>query len=181
MTALHELRDDPFALLHALQQQVLGEESHGRLTGSESWPGIVMKVGEHDLVVPQVEVQELIDLPAYTRVPGAAPWLLGVANVRGELLPIIGLKGLISDSAASIDQTSRLVVLNDEGNPAGFVVDRVEGLRRFQAGEQNHEMVSNAPERLTPYLLGGFSNAERRWLVLSLRRLVRDPLFQTAA
>lgn len=178
MTQLQTLRDDPFALLYALQQQVLGEESHGTLAGSESWPGIVIKVAEHDLVVPQGEVQELIDLPDYTRVPGAAPWLLGVGNVRGELLPIIGLKALIADAAATIDQTSRVVVLNDGEIPAGFVVDRVEGLRRFQASEQNHEMLGDAPERLTPFLLGGFSNADRRWLVLSLRRLVRDPIFQ---
>lgn len=180
MTDLQNLRDQPFALLQALQQQVLGEDAHGSVVGADSWPGIIIKVAEHDLAVPQSEVQELIDLPAYTRVPGAAPWVLGVANVRGELLPIIGLKALISDAAPTIDQTSRVVVLNDGEIPAGFVVDRVEGLRRFQTGEQQHEMVGEAPERLTPFLLGGFSSGERRWLVLSLRRLVRDPIFQMA-
>lgn len=180
MMNLRELSGQPFELLQALQQQVLGEESQSVAAGGDSWPGITLKVAEHDLVVPQHEVQELIDLPAYSRVPGTAPWLLGVANVRGELLPIIGLNALISGTAPSIDQNSRVVVLNDGEIPAGFVVDRVEGLRRFQTGEQQHEMVGEAPERLTPFLLGGFVSGERSWLVLSLRRLVRDPSFQMA-
>lgn len=179
-TALRELRDQPFELLQALQQQVLGEEAQATATTGESWPGVVLKVAEHDLVVPQDEVQEVIELPAFTRVPGAAPWLLGIANVRGELLPIIGLKSLISDNASSIDQNSRVVVLKDAEIPAGFVVDRVEGLRRFQSADQQHEMVAQAAERLTPFLLGGFVTGERSWLVLSLRRLVRDPSFQMA-
>ncbi len=180
MTDLRALSQRPFELLQALQQQVLGEESQTVVAGSDSWPGIALKVAEHNLVVPQNEVQELIELPAFTRVPGAAPWLLGVANVRGELLPIVGLKALITDDLANIDQNSRVVVLKDGEIPAGFVVDRVEGLRRFQTTEQRHEMVSEAAERLTPFLLGGFVSGERSWLVLSLRRLVRDPSFQMA-
>ena len=177
---LRSLREQPFELLQALQQQVLGEEAQAAVAGSDSWPGVALKVAEHDLIVPQNEVQELIELPAYTRVPGAAPWLLGIANVRGELLPIIGLKALISDAAPSIDQNSRVVVLKDGEIPAGFVVDRVEGLRRFQTADQRHEMVADAAERLAPFLLGGFASGERSWLVLSLRRLVRDPSFQMA-
>lgn len=180
MMDLHSLRDQPFELLQAMQQQVLGEDAQVAVAGSDNWPGITMKVAEHDLVVPQNEVQELIQLPAYTRVPGAAPWVLGVANVRGELLPIIGLKSLITGAAPNISQNSRVVVLNDGEIPAGFVVDRVEGLRRFQTNEQHHEMIGTAPERLTPFLLGGFVSGERNWLVLSLRRLVRDPSFQMA-
>lgn len=181
MTDLRELKDKPFELLLALQQQVLGEEAQSTASGSESWPGICIRAAEHSLVVPQSEVQELIELPAYTRVPGAAPWLLGVANVRGELLPIVGLKALISSQPASIDQFTRVVILNDSEMPAGFVVDRVEGLRRFQTSEQHHEITSEAPERLAPFLLGGFVSGSKSWLALSLRRLVRDPSFQMTA
>lgn len=177
---LRQYRDQPFDLLVALQQQILGEEAQASAPGVESWPGIVIRVAEHDLVVPQTEVQELIDLPACTRIPGSAPWLLGVANVRGGLLPIVGLKALIGNQVASIDQYSRVVILNDGEIPAGFVVDRVEGLRRFQTGEQQHEITRDAPERLAPFLLGGFVAGERSWLALSLRRLVRDPSFQMA-
>ena len=38
------------------------------------------------------EVVEILPMPQVTPVPGAQPWLLGVANIRGNLLPIVDLK-----------------------------------------------------------------------------------------
>ncbi|MDX1496614.1 MAG: chemotaxis protein CheW [Salinisphaeraceae bacterium] len=178
---LQQYKDQPFVLLQALQQQVLGEKVQSSPVGTETWPGITAKVGDHDLVVAQREVQEIIDLPSYTRVPRSAPWLLGIANVRGELLPIISLKTLITDAPPSLDQSSRVLVLNDGKIPAGFVVDRVEGLRRFYTSEQQQDSLNEAPERLSSFLMGAFAKDDRRWWVLSLRRLVRDPSFQLAA
>ncbi|MGB1580207.1 MAG: chemotaxis protein CheW [Nevskiales bacterium] len=181
MMDLQQYKDQPFVLLQALQQQVLGEQAQNSPVGLETWPGITAKVADYDLVVAQREVQEIIDLPDFTRVPRSAPWLLGIANVRGELLPIISLKTLISDAAPSLDQSSRVMVLNDGQIPAGFVVDRVEGLRRFYTTEQQHDSLADAPERLSSFLMGAFAKDDRRWWVLSLRRLVRDPIFQLAA
>jgi twitching motility protein PilI len=41
------------------------------------------------------EVNEILTLPVLTPVPGTRSWLLGVANVRGNLVPVIDLRDFI--------------------------------------------------------------------------------------
>ena len=42
------------------------------------------------------EVSEILDPPDYTRVPGVKDWVVGIANVRGSLLPLMDLKGFVT-------------------------------------------------------------------------------------
>ena len=46
------------------------------------------------------QVREVLMLPdAVTRVPGAKRWLLGIANLRGQLLPLVDVKLLLGSGA----------------------------------------------------------------------------------
>jgi hypothetical protein len=56
------------------------------------WRGVGFRLGQRRLVSSFDEVMEILPLPAVTAVPGAQPWMLGVANVRGTLLPVVDLK-----------------------------------------------------------------------------------------
>ena len=47
-------------------------------------------------LVAREEAREVLGVPApLTRVPGAKSWILGLANVRGQLLPIIDLRAYL--------------------------------------------------------------------------------------
>ena len=50
-------------------------------------------MGHENFVADRDQVREVLMLPdAMTRVPGAKRWLLGIANLRGHLLPLMDLK-----------------------------------------------------------------------------------------
>jgi len=55
------------------------------------WQGLGFQIGGVRFVSPLGEVSEIMQLPRYTTLPGVKPWLLGVANVRGRLIPIIDM------------------------------------------------------------------------------------------
>ena len=119
--------------------------------------------------------------PEYTRVPGAKPWLLGIANVRGDLLPLIDLRRLLGNDSTPISRTTRVLVYNADQTPAGFLVDEVAGFRRFNPPDQRHELVPDEGDALNPYLIGAFVRDGQLWLAMSLSKLVTSPAFQNAA
>ena len=180
MSELRSLRDRPMELLQALERRFSAMASHV-VASSNSWAGVSIRLGNERFLVPQSEVREVVELPAYTRVPGSKPWLMGVANIRGELIPVINIKGMLLDGTTALDINSRVVVLKHAQYPAGFLVDRVEGLRRFDGSQKTATYGADLPAACSVFVQGGYGEGENVLPVLSLHKLVEDPIFQMAA
>jgi purine-binding chemotaxis protein CheW len=73
------------------------------------------------------DVSEVIRVPSLARVPQGPAALLGIANLRGSVLPIAGLRELLGKRSAPELPTARAIVL-DVGAPVGLVVDSVATL-----------------------------------------------------
>ena len=56
-----------------------------------NWDGVVFRLGDYFLTCRIDQVDEIIAFPPYTQIPGAKDWLLGIANVRGNLAPVSDL------------------------------------------------------------------------------------------
>ncbi|WP_037488369.1 chemotaxis protein CheW [Sphingomonas phyllosphaerae] len=74
--------------------------------------------------VPLAEVKEIIRVPDVVRMPLSPPALLGLANLRGTVLPVLDLRRLFNLPEVEVDDASRVVVL-DQGQPVGLMVDRM--------------------------------------------------------
>jgi len=62
------------------------------------WEGVVFVLGEERFIASVSEIRELLTLPeSITRVPGTRPWMMGVANIRGDLLPIVDLQRYLEE------------------------------------------------------------------------------------
>ena len=76
--------------------------------------------------LPANQVAEVIRLPAVARVPQAPKGLLGLANLRGSVLPVASVRGLVG-ADESAEATTRAIVL-DGAAPVALAVDVVEAL-----------------------------------------------------
>jgi purine-binding chemotaxis protein CheW len=74
--------------------------------------------------VPLGQVKEIIRVPDVVRMPLSPPALMGLANLRGTVLPVLDLRNLFGLPQVTADDASRVVVL-DHGHPVGLMVDRV--------------------------------------------------------
>ncbi|GAC1631786.1 MAG: chemotaxis protein CheW [Nevskia sp.] len=174
------LRERPFDLLLMLEQRLRHARQDLTADESTSWTGLGFRLHGLWFAAPREDVREVSVMPKLTRIPGAKPWLLGVANVRGNLLPVTDLAQLLGMPRPAVTRNQRVLVLNSEGLPAGFLVDEVAGYRQFAPGDQRHELaVGTGP--LQAYLLGAFQRDGRDWLALSLRKLARSESFAHAA
>lgn len=88
---------------------------------------VIFVCGSEVFGVDMAPVQEIIRVPEVVRVPLGPETLLGLANLRGKVLPIISLRHLFGFEARDNDDASRALVI-DLGQPLGFVVDRVSSV-----------------------------------------------------
>src|SRR6201997_3176058 len=92
---LKSLRDRPLELLAELERR--GPSGTAQLSqegpAGKEWVGVAMRMAGDLYLVAREETREVLGVPSgTTRVPGAKPWIRGLANVRGQLLPIIDLR-----------------------------------------------------------------------------------------
>lgn len=91
---------------------------------SETRQFVTFISGGEVFAVDMAPVQEIIRMPDVVRVPLAPASLHGLANLRGQVLPIISLRRLFGFAEQAPDDATRAVII-DVGQPLGFVVDRV--------------------------------------------------------
>lgn len=175
---LRALRQSPFDLLLTLDQRLRAARLDVAVGSSQAWQGLAFRLGTRWMVSPKDDVREVIPPPRVTRVPNGRPWLMGVGNVRGSLLTLVDL-GKLFGGASSPSRGSRVLVLNSDRVPVGFLVDEVAGYRQFEPGDQSRPHVElNDPS--APFLLGGFAREGRAWRVLSLHRLAQSEVLRRA-
>src|ERR1700740_3038596 len=129
---LKSLRDRPFELLAALQRR--GPTDAAQLTrggaAGREWVGVALRMAGDLYLVAREETREVLGVPASTtRVPGAKPWIKGLAHVRGQLLPIIDLRQFLGSGITPITRNTRVVVVHHREIPAGLLVGEVLGFR----------------------------------------------------
>jgi purine-binding chemotaxis protein CheW len=87
-------------------------------------------VGNEEFAVPILSIQEIIKPIEWTRVPFTPDFVLGVFNLRGNVLPLIDLRKKFNAQIAEFDDDVRFIVIKVGDELAGFVIDRLtEALR----------------------------------------------------
>jgi len=69
-------------------------------------------------------VQEIIRVPEIVKVPKSSSSLMGLANLRGKVLPVVNLRKVFGLTDKSLDEANRVIVV-DLGQILGFLVDNV--------------------------------------------------------
>jgi twitching motility protein PilI len=180
---LRSLRDRPFELLAELERRGRAITASGGPEDAQvgEWVGVALKMAGELYLVAREEAREVLGVPApVTRVPGAKSWILGLVNVRGQLLPIIDLRAYLGAGPTPASRTARVIVVNHRDIPAGLLVDEVLGFRRFA----DKEFLTEVPTTIVNcarYIAGSFRRGSEQWPVLALRSLVEDQAFLEAS
>lgn len=127
-----------FDLLQRQTQDQAAQSPHGndrRRASDRASRWLRMRCDDQHYALELLKVQEVV-LPA-TLLPlrGAARHMLGVMNLRGQVVPVLDL-GLYLDRAAIVDDTlTRIVVLEEQGEILGLRVSAVEDVTTLTDGQ----------------------------------------------
>lgn len=175
----------PFEILADYERRSLAHSSSGTSGQAAAavnlWRGVGFRVGDRNLVSSLTEVNEILSIPDVTRVPGARPWMLGVASVRGNLIPLIDLKGLLLGEATSPSDSTRVLLVRQPGGSVGLLVDEVVGQRNFTPEQRSGAPAPDADDKFSRYIVEHYALGEARWERFSMAALVRASEFAQAA
>jgi twitching motility protein PilI len=145
------------------------------------WRAVAYRMGKYLLASSFDQVIEITSSPPMTNVPRSEPWLLGVANSRGNLLPIVDFKLFIFGERTLMHDGQRMLVIQQPGGMVAVVVDELFGQRFFN----DSQLISQAGEftegRLGHFVSKAYSAFGKTWGVFDMDLLTRTPEFRQAA
>jgi len=142
----------------------------GKAGGGGDWTGVAFSIGGTHLACSIDRVREFLPPPPITRVPGTKRWILGLANVRGELVTIVDLACYLDGIRSPITMRSRLLSASLRGRPVGLLVDEAFGQMSFD-GKQSEKPGLEKDSPLVPYVSRQYRSGEDTWQELDLDAL----------
>ena len=149
------------------------------------WRGVGFRIGDKRLAAGFDEVVEILPMPQVTAVPGSQPWMLGVANVRGNLLPIVDLKQFLEGERTVLHEGQRVLIVRQPGGDVAVTIDELFGQRSFIDEQQLPAAETEGSElgtgRYAYFIDRTYRLGEDLWGIFSLQKLARTPEFRQAA
>jgi purine-binding chemotaxis protein CheW len=102
--------------------------------GEAARPYLTFRLDERLYALPADEVSEVIRVPAVARVPLGPRSLMGIGNLRGTVLLVASLRGLLGVAETDVVDASRAIVLSG-ANPVAVAVDRVDAVVSVGPGQ----------------------------------------------
>lgn len=117
----------------------------------------------------ETEVEQVVQAAELLPVADAPPWVLGLLNVRGTLLPVMSIEARVGRPQGEIAPSDSYVIANVEGRRTGVLVQDTLGMRSIAGGS-----VQSPSHRgvMANFVIGLVPDDEGLVSILSLERLM---------
>lgn len=140
-------------------------------SGAGSTQFLTFTLGDEEYAVDVLRVQEIKGYSAVTPIPTAPHFIRGVMNLRGTVVPVVGLRETFGMPPIAYDKFSVIVVLTVGTRVIGLLVDAVADVVDLETGQI--EMPPELGDRVdTSYITGIARAGEKFIIVLSIEKIV---------
>lgn len=156
----------------SIEENKVDESTVTARTDVEGQDYVTFYLGDEPFAFSLDSVREIIHVPPCVAVPLTPKALVGLANLRGRVLPVLDLRRMLDVPPAAVTDASRVIV-TDCGTTVGLVVDRVE--RVIRASDDDIDSAAGGNDTVSmDYLAGVIRNAAGYSLVqlIDVRRVV---------
>lgn len=182
----HDLLDDLLAVdaSDAVAQTAGGwanetDRPHAAQAGPED-QYIVVRLGGTDYGVGLPGIVEIGKRPKTAPLPHVPEWLIGLTNLRGDIISVVDLRTYFGFPAARHNDERLIVLRHENGVTAGLLVDGIRGLRRIPSAADRLP-IDGLDTPLTPYVTEMIDYDDRLLPLLDLPRLLTADEFTPAA
>lgn len=96
---------------------------------------VCFKIGNEEYGLDILQVQEILKLPKVTKLPKSKPYIMGVIDLRGKVLPIVELSKLFGIDTGQLGEAARAIVVNIAGKKVGLGIDSVSHVIKVNASD----------------------------------------------
>ncbi len=132
---------------------------------------LTFRLGGEEYGIDILKVQEIRSYEPPTRIANAPPFIKGVVNLRGVIVPIVDLRLRLGCESAEYSALTVVIVLNVKGRVVGAVVDSVSDVL-----ELAKDTIKPAPEMASAvdasFITGIGSVGERMLILMDIEGLM---------
>ena len=131
-------------------------------------------LGDEEYAIDILRVQEIRGYDAVTPIAGTPPFIKGVTNLRGTIVPIVDLRIRFGVGQAEYTPFTVVIILNIGSRVVGIVVDSVSDVASLPARDL-HPAAELSASIGAGFLRGLGTVGERMLIVLDIERMMRSP------
>lgn len=98
-------------------------------SGQEQY--IQFGMGPEKYAISISEIHEIIKMQEISTIPNVMPYVKGVINLRGRIVPVLSLRRLFGLEEDRYSKLTRIVVVNHQEETVGVIVDHVDKVTTF--------------------------------------------------
>lgn len=114
------------------------------------------------------QIINILEMAPFTKVPKVPPYMLGVINLRGKVLPVIDLRKKLEIPESQTSQETCIIVVeiptSDEKTLIGIVVDEVLAVETIE-----EDMINPAPSigtKINTDFIAGVAEVDSSFIML---------------
>ena len=130
-------------------------------------------VGEALCGMDILKVQEINKLIEMTRVPQAPEYVLGILNLRGEIVTIIDLGKKLGLKSTEVNHKTRNIIVNSNGEHIGLMVEQISDVIQVE-WEKVEPPPANISDVQGKYFTGVFKTADRLIGILDVEKVLKE-------
>ncbi|MCD6301343.1 MAG: purine-binding chemotaxis protein CheW [Staphylothermus sp.] len=112
-----------------------------------------------------LDVREVVKIKNYTQVPGAQDYILGVFNLRGQIVPLLDISVFLNTSRGN--ELREAVIISLDSELIGIAVEDVIGVYRVDESE-----ITPPPNEVGDHV-GGIVNIKNKTVnIIDLKKII---------
>ena len=111
---------------------------------------ILFAIEDAQFAITLSNTLEIGDQPDITPLPNLPKWILGISNIRGEIVSLINFKVFLGIPSSGANGEQRFIIIHNQEMKVGIIVDRIMGILSLDRSDS--EIQSN------PYRKGEIAN-----------------------
>ncbi|HHH47584.1 MAG TPA: chemotaxis protein CheW [Gammaproteobacteria bacterium] len=120
-----------------------------------------------------MQVQEVLRVSEIAPVPGAPDYVLGIINLRGNVVTVIDTRKRFGLTPKEMDDATRIVIIESDEQVVGILVDSVAEVVDLRVSEM--EAAPNVgTEESAKFIQGVASHDDELLILVDLNRLLTD-------
>ncbi|WP_019567820.1 chemotaxis protein CheW [Thioalkalivibrio sp. ALMg13-2] len=143
------------------------------MTKADTAPYVTFSLAEETYAIDVLQVQEVLKVTEIAPVPGVPDYILGIINLRGNVVTVIDARRRMGLDDRESDEASRIVIIDVDNQNVGILVDSVSEVVRISP-----DSVEPAPEvgndDSSRFIQGVTSTEQGLTILVDLNRLLSD-------
>jgi len=141
---------------------------------------VTFRLADETYGINVMQVQEVLRLSEIAPVPGAPHYVLGIINLRGNVVTVVDTRIRLGLQTAEVTDSTRIVIIEGAKHVVGILVDCVAEVVDLRASE-----VESAPnvgnDESARYIQGVASRGDELLILVDLNKLLTDEEWEELA